>query len=86
MFLLIVACLLVMIVFCSCVLKIVFMNKILTIRVICPDIAHPGQEKELYRNNIEIDDNVSIPFSVMIEAFKVLYNKAGAKVVFGYEL
>lgn len=89
MFLLIVVGFLVMIALCFCVLiivLIVLMNKILTIRVVCPDITHTGQEKELYRNNVEVDDSLDIPFGNLIESFKFLYKKVGVKVVFGYEL
>ena len=61
------------------------MNKYLTIRVVCPDHVHPGDEKELYRNTILVDDSLDIPFKVLIQALRLLYQQAGAKVVFGYE-
>ncbi len=61
-------------------------NIILTIRVVCPDAAHPGQEKELYRNNVQVDDYLEIPFTTLIESFRFLYKKAGTRILFGYEL
>lgn len=89
MFLLIVVGFLVMIALCFCVLiivLIVLMNKILTIRVVCQILLILDKKKKLYRNNVEVDDSLDIPFGNLIESFKFLYKKVGVKVVFGYEL
>lgn len=61
-------------------------NTVLTIRVVCPDVVHPGQDRELYRNNIEVDESLEIPFTILIESFRFLYKKAGTRIIFGYEL
>lgn len=62
------------------------MDKYLTIRVVCPDLRTSGQEKVLYHFNVKVDDSLDVPFKALIEAFRILYHKAGTRIVFGFEL
>lgn len=43
------------------------------IQVCKPEVLHPERSKEIYRNILEYDDSVSIPFNKLYDGLKLLY-------------
>ena len=45
----------------------------LHITLMRPDRIRTGNFKEIYRNTLDLNESVSIPFELLIKAFKTLY-------------
>lgn len=55
------------------VIVVFFVMARVHIQVCKPEVLHPERSKEIYRNILEYDDSVSIPFNKLYDGLRLLY-------------
>lgn len=58
------------------------MNRTILIRITQPNLAKVGTDKEVYRNTVSFDPNISFPYEKFLEVFSMIYNKPGTIIHF----